>query len=176
MESPGGEFQSDGKGGWTMPYFNDEAGKFKLDELFEADALLLGRVTYQHFAAAWPSMTDEAGFADRMNSLPKYVLSTTLQEPLEWNATLLAGDVADEVGALKAGGDGTILVFGSRDLVHTLLRHGGLIDEFRLMVFPIVLGSGERLFRAGSPTVGLRLIGSTSFESGVVVLSYAFDR
>src|SRR5277367_5107288 len=112
MEAPGGEFHPDGKGAWTFPFFNDEAGRFKFDELFAADALLLGRITYQHFAAAWPGMTDEAGFADRMNSLPKYVVSTTLKEPLEWNATVVAGDLTEEIAKLKAGGDGDLLVFG----------------------------------------------------------------
>jgi dihydrofolate reductase len=174
MESPGGEFQRDGKGGWTMPFFNDEAGKFKFDELMAADALLLGRVTYEHFASAWPSMTDEAGFADRMNSLPKYVVSTTLKEPLEWNATLLTGDLPDQVAKLKTEGDGDILVFGSRDFVYTLLR-SGLVDELRLLVFPVVLGSGERLFREGGPAVGLRLLETATFSSGVVVLSYATE-
>src|SRR5271154_6524722 len=109
MESPGGEFHPDGKGGWTRAFFNEEAGIFKFEELMAADALLLGRVTYQHFAAAWPSMTDEAGFADRMNSLPKYVVSTTLKEPLEWNARLLVGETAEEVAKLKEKGDGNIL-------------------------------------------------------------------
>jgi dihydrofolate reductase len=174
MESPGGEFHPDGKGGWTMPFFNDEAGTFKFDELMAADALLLGRVTYEHFASAWPSMTDEAGFADRMNSLPKYVVSTTLQEPLKWNASLLTGDLADEVAKLKAEGDGDILVFGSRDFVYTLLR-SGLVDELRLLVFPVVLGSGERLFREAGPAVGLRLVETAAFGTGVVVLSYAVD-
>jgi dihydrofolate reductase len=173
MESPGGEFQSDGKGGWTLPFFNDEAGKFKFDELFAAEALLLGRVTYQHFAAAWPLMTDEAGFAERMNSLPKYVVSRTLKAPLEWNARLLIGETTAEVAKLKENLDGDILVFGSRDFVHTLLLHQGLVDELRLMVFPVVLGSGERLFRAGGPQFDLRLVETTTFSSGVVVLSYA---
>jgi len=137
-----------------------------------ADALLLGRVTYQHFAAAWPAMTDEGGFADRMNSLPKHVASTTLKGPLEWNATLIGSDLAEEVARLKGSGDGEILVFGSRDLVHTLLRHE-LIDELRLLVFPVVLGSGERLFREGAASTTLRLIEAKTFGSGVVALSYA---
>ena len=171
MEAPGGEFHPDGKGGWTMQLFSEEAGKFKFDELFAADALLLGRVTYEHFAAAWPSMTDEAGFADRMNSLPKFVASTTLHEPLEWNATLLQGDLAEEVGKLKRGDGQDILVFGSGDLVHTLLQHD-VIDEFRLMVFPVILGSGKRLFRDGIATSALQLLETTTFSSGVTVLRY----
>jgi dihydrofolate reductase len=171
MEAPGGEFHPDGKGGWTFAFFSDEAGKFKFDELFAADALLLGRVTYQHFAAAWPTMTDEAGFAERMNGLPKYVASTTLRAPLDWNATLLEGDLADAVATLKEEDGQDLLVLGSADLVHTLLAHD-LVDEFRLMIFPIVLGSGKRLFKDGIDTRALELASSTPFASGVVVLSY----
>jgi dihydrofolate reductase len=171
MEAPGGEFHPDGKGGWTFAFFSDEAGKFKFDELFAADALLLGRVTYQHFAAAWPTMTDEAGFAERMNGLPKYVASTTLRAPLDWNATLLEGDLADAVATLKEEDGQDLLVLGSADLVHTLLAHD-LVDEFRLMIFPIVLGSGKRLFKDGIDTRALELASSTPFASGVVALSY----
>ena len=175
MEAPGGEFHPDGKGAWTFQFFNDEAGKFKLNELFAADALLLGRVTYQHFAAAWPSMTDEEGFADRMNSLPKFVASTTLQEPLEWNATLIQGDVAEAVSKLKQQPGQDILICGSADLVHTLMQYD-LIDEFRLMLFPVILGSGKRLFRERIASTALRLVETKTFSSGVVVLSYAPDR
>jgi dihydrofolate reductase len=171
MEAPGGEFHPDGKSGWTFAFFSDEAGKFKFDELFAADALLLGRLTYQHFAAAWPTMTDEAGFAERMNGLPKYVASTTLRAPLDWNATLLEGDVADAVAALKDGDGQDLLVLGSADLVHTLLARD-LVDELRLMIFPVVLGSGKRLFRDGIDTRTLELASATPFASGVVVLSY----
>ena len=175
MEAPGGEFHPDGKGAWTFQFFNDEAGKFKLNELFAADALLLGRVTYQHFAAAWPSVTDEEGFADRMNSLPKFVASTTLQEPLEWNATLIQGDVAEAVSKLKQQPGQDILICGSADLVHTLMQYD-LIDEFRLMLFPVILGSGKRLFRERIASTALRLVETKTFSSGVVVLSYAPDR
>jgi dihydrofolate reductase len=171
MEAPGGEDHPDGKGGWTFPYFTDEAGKFKFDELFAADALLLGRVTYEHFAAAWPTMTDEAGFADRMNGLPKYVVSTTLHEPLEWNATLLEGDLAEAVTKLKEEEGSDILVFGSADLVYALLQRD-LVDELRLMFFPVVLGSGKRLFPDGIDSTPLQLASTTPFSSGVVVLSY----
>jgi len=149
MEAPGGEFHPDGKGSWTFKFFTDEAGKFKNDERFAADALLLGRVTYQHFAAAWPSMKDEQGFADRMNSLPKFVASTTLAAPLAWSATLIEGSVADEVAKLKERFDRDILIMCSADLAHTLMRDA-LVDVYRLMVFPVVLGSGKRLFREGT--------------------------
>jgi dihydrofolate reductase len=175
MEAPGGEFHPDGKGAWTFRFFDAEAGAFKLNELFAAGALLLGRVSYQHFAAAWPTMTDDQGFADRMNSLPKYVASTTLHEPLDWNATLIQGDVAKAVAALKLEDGEDILVFGSADLVHTLLQHD-LVDELRLMVFPVLLGSGKPLFRNTIGSADLRLIDATTFGSGVVVLSYAPDR
>src|SRR5258706_8291899 len=148
MEAPGGEDHPDGKGGWTMRFFDEEAGAFKYEELTAAAALLLGRVTYEHFAAVWPSMTDEAGFADLMNGLPKLVASTTLHEPLDWNATLLAGDLADGVRAAKAQFAGDILVFGSAELVGSLAEHG-LVDEERRMGVPVVLGSGKRLFPDG---------------------------
>ena len=110
-----------------------------------------------------------------MNSLPKFVASTTLQEPLEWNATLIQGDVADEVSKLKQQPGQDILICGSADLVHTLMQHD-LIDEFRLMLFPVILGSGKRLFRDGIDTTALRLVDTKTFSSGVVVLSYAPDR
>jgi dihydrofolate reductase len=170
MEDPGGaeEFEH---GGWHNPFFVEEIGKYKFDELFASDALLLGRVTYQGFAAAWPSMTDEAGFADRMNSLPKFVVSTTLEEPLEWNnSRLIKGDVAEEVSKLKQEPGQDILIYGSGDLVHTLMQHD-LIDEYRLMFFPVVLGSGKRLFKDGINTT-LSLVETKTFSSGVVVLSY----
>ncbi len=156
---------------WTGPYFNEEVAKFQFDLLFASDALLLGRVTYQGFAAAWPSMTDEEGFADRMNSLPKFVVSTTLEE-VEWNnSSLIKGNVAEEVSRLKQQPGQDILIYGSGDLVHTLMQHD-LIDEYRLMVHPVVLGGGKRLFGEGSDTKALRLVETKTFSSGVVVLSY----
>ena len=119
--------------------WNDEIAGFKSDENFASDALLLGRVTYQGFAKAWPTMTGEHGFADRMNSLPKYVASRTL-ETTEWNATLLKGNIADEVSKLKQQPGQNLLVYGSADFVQTLMQHD-LIDEYRLLVYPVVLGS-----------------------------------
>ena len=169
MEDPGGAEKS-AHGGWTWPYSNQENEKFKFDELFAGDALLLGRVTYQGFAAAWPSMTDEMGFAGRMNSLPKYVVSTTLKT-VEWNnSILIKGDVAAEVSSLKQQPGQDILVFGSGTLVHTLLQHD-LIDEYRLLVYPVVLGSGKRLFADGSGTA-LKLTETKAFTTGVVLLTY----
>jgi dihydrofolate reductase len=158
---------------WTFQFSSAEQERFKFDELAAGDALLLGRVTYEGFAAAWPHMTEEAGeFADMMNGYPKYVVSTTLEEPLEWNnSTLIKGNVAEEISSLKQEPGKEILVFGSGDLVSTLMRHD-LVDEYRLMVFPVVVGSGKRLFEDGSNTKVLRLVGTETFGSGVVVLSY----
>jgi len=128
-------------------------------------------VTYQGFAKAWPTITDEAGFADRMNSLPKFVVSTTLEE-VEWNnSTLIKENIAEEVAKLKQQPGQDILVAGSGDLVHTLMQHD-LIDEYRLMVHPVVLGSGKRLFREGTNTLKLQLSETKSFSSGNVVLTY----
>ena len=156
---------------WSFQFWSEEAGKFKFDELFAADALLLGRVTYEGFAAAWPSQTDEQGFGDRMNSLPKFVVSKTL-EKLEWNnSRLIKGDIAQEISRLKQQPGQDILVFGSADLVQTLMRHG-LIDEYRLMVYPVVVGRGKRLFRGEIDTTVLKLSATKPFASGVVVLTY----
>jgi dihydrofolate reductase len=169
MEDPGGAEKFE-HGGWTLPYWNEEIGKVKFDELFASDALLLGRVTYQGFAAAWPSVTDEAGFADRMNSLPKVVVSTTLEE-VEWNnSRLIKGNVAEEVSKLKHEVGQDILIAGSGALVQTLMQHD-LIDDYRLLVYPVVLGSGKRLFQDGSKTT-LRLVETKTFRSGVVLLHY----
>ncbi len=170
MEDPGGSegFQH---GGWQLPFFDQDLGTGVLEELFAADALLLGRVTYQHFAAAWPSLTDEEGFADRMNSLPKFVASTTLQEPLAWNAILLKGDVAEAVAELKRQPGQSILVQGSSELAQTLMRHS-LIDEYRLWVHPVVVGSGKRPFHDGIPPTTLRLVGTQVTSTGVVRLTY----
>jgi dihydrofolate reductase len=147
-------------------------GKYKYDELFASDALLLGRVTYEGFAAAWPSRAGDDDFADRMNSLPKFVASTTLEEPLEWNdSSLIKENVAEEVSNLKQQPGQDILIAGSVDLVNALMPYG-LIDEYRLMVHPVVVGSGKRLFRDGIDTIVLRVVETKTFGSGVVVLTY----
>jgi dihydrofolate reductase len=153
---------------WTAPYWNDEIAKFKYDELFASDALLLGRVTYQGFAAAWPSM-DEGDFGVRMNSLPKYVASRTLTE-MEWNASLIKDNIAEEVARLKQQSGQNLLIYGSGDFVQTLMQHN-LIDEYRLLVYPVVLGSGQRLFKDGSQAT-LSLVETRAFSSGVVALIY----
>jgi dihydrofolate reductase len=171
MEDPGGS-ESFKHGAWSFQYNRgDEGDKFKLDETLSSEALLLGRVTYEGFAEAWPSRTDEAGFADKFNSMPKYVVSSTLEQP-EWNnSTVLKGDVVEEVEKLKAELDGDIVVHGSARLVQTLLEHD-LVDELRLMVFPVVLGAGKRVFGETSDKKPLRLVDSTVVGDGVVILVY----
>ena len=169
VEAPGGgeDFRH---GGWSFEVERgDEGDKFKLDETLSAEALLLGRVTYEGFAAAWPSREGE--FADKFNSMPKYVISSTLEEP-EWdNSTVLKGDVAEEVAKLKREQDGEIVVHGSARLVQTLLEHD-LVDELRLMVFPVVLGDGKRLFGETSDKKRLRLADSKIVGDGVAILVY----
>ena len=201
MQGPGGvdedrrgNFE---RGGWSFQFWNEEIGEYKDDELFAAGALLLGRVTYEIFAGAWPTLTDEenvrmvreAGgqaeameanmnegnpFSDRMNSLPKYVVSTTLNK-VEWNnSTLMKGNVAQEISRLKQQPGQDILISGSSELVNSLKQYD-LIDEYRLMVFPIVLGSGKRLFKNADEAKILRLAEVKPFKTGVVVLTYLPD-
>jgi dihydrofolate reductase len=148
MEDPGGAEGFD-RGGWAFTFERGPEGdRFKLDELMDAEAMLLGRVTYEGFAAAWPGRTDEVGFAAKMNSMPKYVVSSTLRDPQWTNSTVLTGDVAASVAGLKENLSGDLLVAGSRTLVGALAEHD-LVDEYRLMVFPVVLGAGKRLFADG---------------------------
>lgn len=159
---------------WSFPYWSDETGKFKFDELVSTDAHLLGRVTYEGFAAAWPSRTDEAGFADRMNNLPKYVVSTTL-EKADWNnSTIINENVAEEIAKLKAQPGGDLLVAGSVTLVRFLMEND-LVDEYRLLTYPLVLGEGRRLFTEGSKA-SLKLTETKQMGSGVVLLRYEPDR
>jgi dihydrofolate reductase len=161
-----------GEPSWTVPYWSDEIGRYKFEELFSSDALLLGRVTYEGFAAAWPSMKDEQGFADRMNGLPKWVATTTLTEFAWNNARRIDGDVAAALAALKGQDGQNILIYGSAALARALRQHG-LIDEYRLMIHPVVLGAGKRLFQEGAETTALKLVDTQTFDSGVVVLTYA---
>jgi dihydrofolate reductase len=158
---------------WTFQFESDNKDKFKFDELAAADALLLGRVTYEGFAAAWPQMEEQTGeYGAWMNGYPKHVVSTTLQEPLEWNNSgLIEGDVAEKVSELKQGSGGDILIFGSGTLVNTLTQND-LVDEYRLMIFPIVMGTGKRLFWEGSDTKTMKLVDMKTLGSGVVVLTY----
>jgi dihydrofolate reductase len=169
MEDPGGS--EDFKyGGWSFEFSRgDEGDKFKLDETFDSAALLLGRATYEGFAEAWPSRDGE--FADRFNSMPKYVVSSTLKDP-EWtNTTVLAGDVKQAVTKLRDEIDGNIVVHGSAQLAQTLLEQD-LVDEVRLMVFPVVLGAGKRIFGETSDKKTLRLTDSKIVGDGVAILIY----
>jgi dihydrofolate reductase len=169
MEDPGGS-ENFKYGGWTFEIpRGDEGDKFKLDETLGSDALLLGRITYEGFADAWPSR--EGDFADKMNAMPKYVVSSTISEPQWGNSTVLKGDVAEEVAKLKETHDGEIVVHGSAQLVQTLLEQD-LVDELRLMVFPVVLGSGKRLFGETSGKKPLRLVDSKIVGDGVAILVY----
>ncbi len=169
MEDPGGS-ENFKHGGWSFEFSRGEEGdKFKLDEALGADALLLGRVTYEGFAAAWPSREGE--FADKFNSMPKYVVSSTLERP-EWNnSTVLSGSIPDEVARLKQEHDRDVVVHGSARLVQTLLEHD-LVDELRLMVFPVVLGTGKRLFTETTGKKSLRLVDSKTVGEGVTILVY----
>jgi len=166
MEAPGGE-EGHPHSGWVFDFMSSEQEQYKLDEVMEADALLLGRVTYEGFAGAWPERGGP--FADKMNGMAKYVVSTTLEDP-QWDNTTLLRD-AKEVAGLKEQDGGPILVAGSRTLVRGLMEHG-LVDEFRLMIFPVVLGSGDRLFPDTPDKTPLRLADTRTFDSGVVVQSY----
>jgi dihydrofolate reductase len=185
MEAPGGE-HSHPHTGWVFDYMGPEQEKYKLDETLEAESLLLGRVTYEGFAAAWPQRKGE--FADKMNSMPKHVVSATLSEPLAWsNSAILRGDVADGVTKLKEGdggpdvadgvtklkeGDGgPILVAGSSTLVHSLIEND-LIDELRLMVFPVLIGGGKRIFPDSRQKKPFELTATQTFGTGVAVHTY----
>jgi dihydrofolate reductase len=169
VEDPGGS-ENFKYGGWTFEFSRGEEGdQFKLDETLEAEAQLLGRVTYEGFAEAWPPRDGE--FADKFNSMPKYVVSSTLKNP-EWtNSTVLDGDMAESVAKLKDEVDGDIVVHGSVQLVQGLIEHG-LVDELRLMVFPVVLGGGKRLFGDTSDKRTLRLTDSKTVGDGVSLLVY----
>ncbi len=157
---------------WTFPYWNDEIAKFKGEETSASDALLLGRVTYQGFAAAWPESTDEG--ADYFNNVRKYVVSTTL-ETVEWNNSRLINDnIVAAITNLKQQDGKDITVHGSATLVQTLMRHD-LVDRYRLLVYPVVLGKGKRLFQEGT-TATLKLVETQAFSSGVAALIYEPDR
>lgn len=158
--------------GWTFPYWNDEIAKFKGEETDAGDALLLGRVTYQGFAAAWPESTDEG--APYFNNVRKYVVSTTL-DTVEWNnSVLIKHNIVEEITKLKQQDGQDLVVHGSGTLVQTLMQHN-LVDRYRLLVYPVVLGTGKRLFQDGT-TATLKLVETRSFSSGVVALIYQPDR
>jgi len=169
MEDPGGS-ESFRHGGWSFQFSRGEEGdRFKLDETMSSEALLLGRVTYQGFAEAWPTRDGE--FADKFNSMPKYVVSSTLDEPAWNNTTVLKDDLARQVARLRQELGGDIVVHGSARLVQWLLEHD-LVDEVRLMVFPVVLGSGKRIFGETADSKPLRLVDSRVVGDGVAILVY----
>lgn len=177
VQAPGGaEEDREGgfkHGGWQMPYFDEVSGKTVIDGISGAGGFLLGRRTYEIFASYWPNAPDEVqDIARPLNDLPKYVASTTLTEPLEWqNSALLEGDVAHAVAALKREDGKDIHVIGSGGLVQTLMQHG-LVDEYRLMIHPVVVGGGKRLFRDGGELMALRLVDSKITTTGVVIATY----
>lgn len=176
MQAPGDpdEDRSGGfaHGGWQMPYFDDVFAGIAFEAMKETGGYLFGRRTYEIMAAYWPSQPDDAPFAASLNGLPKYVASTTLSEPLEWqNSTLLHGDVAKAIAELKEQPGKNLVVLGSGELVQTLMEND-LVDEYGLMINPIVLGSGKRLFRDGSAKRPFRLVDSKTSSTGVLIATY----
>ena len=178
VQAPGGadEDRSGGfeHGGWHLQYFDDVSQRAVLDGIVEAGGFLLGRRTWEIFAAYWPNASDdEQVIAVPLNTKPKYVASRTLTEPLEWqNSTLLEGDAADAVRALKQEDAGDLHVIGSTELVQTLIEHG-LVDEFRLMIDPVVLGGGKRIFRDDGSLRQLRLVDGQVTSTGAILATYA---
>jgi dihydrofolate reductase len=176
IEDPGGA-EGFEHGGWTFKFDQGEAGqRFKLDEVMAAESLLLGRVTYEGFAAAWPTMEGTGAFGEQMNGMPKYVVSTTLTDP-DWNNShVISGNLVEEVQRLRDAPGGDVLVGGSAQLVQALAENG-LVDEYRLMVFPIVLGTGKRLFAEASAPSILELVESRPVgDDGIVILTYRRKR
>ncbi|HEU4706322.1 MAG TPA: dihydrofolate reductase family protein [Solirubrobacterales bacterium] len=171
IEDPGGS-EDYRHGGWTFEVERGAEGdEFKMEELQEAEAQLLGRITYEGFAAAWPKMEDEAGFAEKMNTMPKYVVSSTLERADWQNTTILSGDPAHSVADLKQQVDGVILVAGSATLVKSLIEND-LVDELRLMVFPVLLGEGKRLFPEGEAKHRLKLLEAKTVGDGISLVRY----
>lgn len=167
IEDPGGAEQFE-RGGWAFQFDRgDQGDKLKFDELMASDAQLLGRVTYEGFAKAWPTMEGTGEFGEKMNAMPKFVVSATLQDPTWNNTTVLEGDLPQEVGKLKERFAGDILVAGSAQLAQALLAHD-LVDELHLMVFPVALGTGKRLFADGAHVTALKLLETT--QAGAVAI------
>jgi len=169
MQAPGdlNEFEY---GGWQLPYVGEEHLALIVEQAYAVEALLLGRRTYESFAAAWPSATGMRGLADRMNGISKFVASRTLSQA-DWNATIIHGDATEEAAKLKQELRGDLLVVGSGDLAQTLMNNH-LIDEYRLWVHPVILGRGQRLFRGGSEKAAMRLMDSKALKSGVTIYTY----
>ena len=175
MQAPGDpdEDRSGGfeQGGWFVPYFDDILGTSATQGIAETDAFLFGRTTYESMARYWPNAPEGDPIADAMNGYAKYVASTTLEEPLEWkNSTLLKGDLAEAAAGLKREPGKNIAVLGSGQVVRTLMKHD-LVDEYRLMIAPLLLGSGKRLFDDGG-RIPLRLVDSTPTGTGVIIGVY----
>ena len=170
IQDPGG-FGETAQGGWANPYFSDEAAQDSYEHLMASDYFLCGRVTYELLSKAWGGIKG-GPYLERMNSIPKLVASRTLKGPLGWNATLIEGDVAEEIAKLKGESGGQIEMYGSASLMQTLMQDD-LIDEYRIWIHPLILGSGKRLFPETGHGSKLRLIGTTSRSSGVVVMTYA---
>jgi len=170
MEDPGGE-KTHPHSGWVFEYMGPEQEEFKLNETNEAESHLLGRVTYEGFAAAWPKR--EGPFAEKLNSMPKHVVTSTLSDPLEWeNSTVIPGaEHVERIRELRAADGGPILVAGSATLVKSLIEND-LVDELRLMVFPLMIGGGKRFFPESREKHPFKLVGSSTFETGVEVHTY----
>jgi dihydrofolate reductase len=173
VQDPGG-FGETEDAGWANAYFDDEAGRLAYEHLLASDIFLLGRETYELFKEHW-TQVHEGDYAARINSMPKVVASTTLREPLEWNATLIEGDIAEEIAKLKHEDGGDILMYGSPTLMRTLAAHD-LVDEYKVWVHPVVLGRGKRLFADGFGKSSLELIDVQTLSTGVVILTYQPDR
>lgn len=176
MQAPGGadEDRSGGfeHGGWRMPYFDEVAGNAVGEAMASSGGFLLGRKTYEIFAGFWPSAPDDDQAAAMMNNLPKFVVSTSLKEPLQWsNSTLIKGDIAEEIAKLKQQPGQDLQVVGSGELAQTLMQHS-LVDQYHLLIHPIVLGSGKRLFREGNAAIPLKLVDSKTSSTGVLILTY----
>ena len=169
VQDPGG-FGETEDGGWAGPYFDDESGRLALEQVLVSDVFLLGRETYELFKEYW-TRVHEGDYAARINSMPKLVASTTLHEPLEWNARLIDGDIAEAIAKLKRDDGGEILMYGSPTLMRTLAAHD-LVDEYKLWIHPIILGGGKRLFADGSDKSSLELVDVNSVSTGVVILTY----
>jgi dihydrofolate reductase len=171
-EDPSGGFQH---GGWAVPYFDSVMGRLAGEGIAEGGALLLGRRTYEFFASFWPHQTEENPFTAVMNDFQKYVASTTLEEPLSWkNSTLLKGEAGEAVARLKEEEGKDLVVLGSGELIQSLMRRG-LVDEYRLLIHPLVLGSGRRLFPEGGVSAALRLVDTVTTTTGVVIATYRPD-
>jgi dihydrofolate reductase len=177
MQAPGSptEDRSGGfdHGGWQLEYFDDIFANAMMEGFAATGGYLLGRLTYENFAAHWPNQPADDPLAATFNDLPKYVVSTTLEEPLAWqHSTLLTGDVPSRIADLKQGSGKDIQVLGSGELVQMLIAHD-LVDEYRLLIHPLLLGNGKRLFREGNEAVKLRLVDSKISGKGVLILTYA---